>query len=177
MKRLLPGLATATLVGVLLWSGAKTARAAAELARAPSLGERTGLMEAANTPVRAGTPGLAKIAAAERAIVFVYASDCAVCHANMANWTDLVADLRGGPVRLFAVAPSSTPAALGYWGALSREVEIVTGTPAQLYGAFGVGSTPATLLVERGVIRGKVIGSLTEAAQRQVRAFAAPSQS
>jgi hypothetical protein len=172
MKRLLPGLATAALAGVLLWSGVKTVRAAEAWVRAPSAGERTGLMAAVNTPVRAGTSGLAKIAAAERAIVFVYAPDCGVCHANMANWTDLVADLRGGPVRLFAVAPSNTPAALGYWGGLSREVEIVTGTPAQVHAALGVGSTPATLLVERGVIRTAVVGSLTAPARGQVRAFA-----
>lgn len=172
MKRFLPGLATAALLAVLLWSGVKTARAAAALARAPGAGERAGLVEPVNTPVRATAPGLVKIAAAERALVFIYAPDCTVCHANMANWMDLVADLRGGPVRLFAVAPSGTPAALAYWGALSREVQIVTGTPAQMYGAFGVGSTPATLLVERGVVRGKVTGSLTGAAQRQVRAFA-----
>jgi hypothetical protein len=130
-------------------------------------------MEAADTPVRAGTPGLARIAAAERAVVFVYAPDCAVCHANMANWTELVADLRGGPVRLFAVAPSASPAALDYWGALSREVEIVTATPAQVHAALGAGSTPATLLVERGVVRAAVAGSLTAPARRQVRAFAA----
>ncbi|HEX8318125.1 hypothetical protein [Longimicrobium sp.] len=177
MKRWLPGLATAALVAVLLWSGVKTARAAAALAAAPGAGERAGLVEPVNTPVRATAPGLETIAAAERALVFVYAPDCAVCHANMANWTDLVADLRGGPVRLFAIAPSGTPAALAYWGALSREVQIITGTPAQVHGAFGVGSTPATLLVERGVVRGKVTGSLTGAARRQVRAFAGLSQS
>jgi hypothetical protein len=173
MRRHAPRILTALLVGALLLSGWKTARAAATWARAPQAGERTGLATPRNAPVRA-RPGsaLAPVARAERAIVFIYLPDCQVCHANMANWIDLVGELRGTGTELYAVAPARTPAADAYFGGLRRHVRVITATPAEVHAAFGGGSTPATLLVRDGSIRGEIIGSTTPAALRQVRAFA-----
>lgn len=168
-----PRILTAVLVGVLLLSGWKTARAAATWIRAPQAGERTGLMTVRNAPVRAREgSALAPVAKAKRAIVFIYLPDCQVCHANMANWIDLVGELRGTSIELYAIAPAQTPAAQAYFGGLRRHVRIITATPAEVHGAFGVGNTPATLLVRDGAVRGEIIGSTTPAALRQVRAFA-----
>lgn len=160
------------LAGVLLWSVVKAGGAAVTLARAPGAADRTGLMTPRNRPVRATTPEFARIAAAERAVVFVYLPTCAVCHANMANWTELATDLRGGPVRVFAVAASKTPAAMDYFGPMARQVEVIAADPAEVHAAFEVRSTPSTLLVERGRIRASVEGSLTAAARRHIREFA-----
>lgn len=173
MRRHAFPLVTALLVAVLLLSGWKAARASAALVRAPGMVEKTGLATARNAPVRAprGSP-LAEIGTAERAIVFVYSPECQVSHANMANWTDLVAELRGGSAALYAVAPVQSPEADAYWGGLRRHVRVITGTPEQVHTAFDVGNTPATLLLQRGVVRGQVIGPLTAAAARQIRSFA-----
>ena len=177
MMRRAAGAATALLVAVLLFSGWKAAAASVTWVRAPGAGARTGLLTVRNVPVRAPAAGpLAEIARAERAIVFIYSPDCAVCHANMANWIDLVGELRGGPVALYAVAPMDTPPARAYWGGLGRHVRVVTATPAEVHTAFGVEATPATLLVERGALRGEVVGSLTAAGLAQVRRFAAAGQ-
>lgn len=172
MKRHVPGIITALLVGLLLLSGWKAARASAVLVRAPQAGERAGLVERRSAPVRAraATP-MARIAGAERALVFVYSPDCTICHANMANWIDLVGELKDGPVALYAVAPMDTPPTRAYWGSMARYVRVITATPAEVRTALGVEVTPATLLVERGVVRGAVTGSLTSAARGQLRAF------
>lgn len=173
MKRYVPGIMTALLVGLLLLSGWKVARASAVLAGAPQAGDRTGLVMRRNALLRAraATP-MAEIVAAERALVFVYSPDCSVCHANMANWIDLVGEFKGGPVSLYAVAPMDTPRTHAYWGHMSRHVRVITATPAEVHTALGVEGTPSTLLVERGVVRGAVAGSLTAAGRGQVRAFA-----
>jgi hypothetical protein len=173
MKRHGPRILTALLVAVLLLSGWKAARASVTLARAGSAGERTGLAATRNQPVRArtGSP-MEEIARAPRAIVFIYSPDCQVCHANMANWVDLVGDLRGGPAALYAVAPVQTPAAEAYFGGLARHVRVVTAPPKEVHTTFDVDNTPVTLLVRDGVVRAQVLGSLTPAAMRQVRTFA-----
>ena len=173
MRRQGPRIITALLVGALLLSGWTAARASAALLHAPETAARTGLATPRNAPVRSRPASpLADVARAERAIVFIYSPDCQVCHANMANWIDLVGELRGGPATLYAVAPVQTPAARAYWGGLERHVRIITATPAEVHTAFNVGNTPATLLVREGSIRGEVIGPLTAAALEQVRAFA-----
>jgi hypothetical protein len=164
---------TALLVGVLLLSGWKVARASAVLAAAPQAGERTGLVERRNAPLRARTASpMAEIARAERALVFVYSPDCSVCHANMANWIDLVGELKGGPVSLYTVAPMDTPRTHAYWGQMTQHVRVITTTPAEVHTALGVDVTPMTLLVERGRVRGAAAGSLTAAGRGQLRAFA-----
>ncbi|HEU0301017.1 MAG TPA: redoxin family protein [Longimicrobium sp.] len=164
----------ASLVAVLASSGWKAARASVTIARAPRAGEQAGLATVRGAPVRAEAEGpLAKITRAERAVVFIYAPDCSVCHANMANWIDLVGTLRGGATALYAVSPTDTPAARAYWGALERHVRVVIAAPAQVHRAFGVQATPATLLVQDGTVRGEIIGSLTAAGRAQVRRFAA----
>ncbi|HEX2081256.1 MAG TPA: hypothetical protein VHG08_26370, partial [Longimicrobium sp.] len=56
---------------------------------------------------------------------------------------------------------------------LGRHVRVVVATPAEVHRAFGVEATPATLLVGNGTVRGEIVGSLTAAARRQVRRFAA----
>jgi hypothetical protein len=173
MRRLAPRIITSVLVALLLLSGWKAARASVALVRAPHAGERTGLAAPRSTPVRARPASpLAEIARAERAIVFVYSPDCQVCHANMANWIDLVGELRGGPAVLYAVAPVQTPAARAYWGGLERHVRILTVTPQEVHAGFDVDNTPVTLLVRKGSVRGEIIGPLTTAARQQVRAFA-----
>lgn len=173
MRRHAPRLVTAILAGVVALSGWKAARASVALVHAPQAAERTGLATPRNTRVRARPASpLAEIARSGRAIVFVYSPDCTVCHANMANWIDVVGELRGGPAALYAVAPMDTPPALAYWGELDRHVRIITATPAQVHAALGVSSTPATLLVGQGHVRGEIVGSLTGAARAQVRAFA-----
>ena len=165
---------TALLVAVLALSGWKAIDATTTLSRAPRAGEQAGLATVRTTPVRAEATGpLVEIARAERAIVFVYTPDCSVCHANMANWIDLVGAARGGTTALYAVSPMDTPAARAYWGGLERHVRVVTAAPAEVHRAFGVQATPATLLVEDGTVRGEIIGSLTAAARAQVRRFAA----
>lgn len=173
MRRHAPRVLTLVLLALLLLSGWKAARASVALVRAADAGARTGRADARSTLVRAraGSP-LAEIARAERAIVLIYSPDCQVCHANMANWIDLVDELGGGPVPVYAVAPVQTPAARAYFGGLERHVRIITATPGEVHTAFDVGNTPATLLVAGGAVRGEVIGSLTQAAMRQVRAFA-----
>lgn len=163
---------TSVLALLIAWSGLRTANAAVAWRRAPEAGRRTGLMKPARTRVRATSPELARIARAERAIVFVYSPACVPCNGNMANWIDLVADLHGGPVELFAVAPEGTPAARDYWGPLTRYVYVITATPAEVRGALDAEVTPATILVENGVIRGVATGALTRPAMLQVHAFA-----
>ncbi|MCA1792262.1 MAG: hypothetical protein LC667_21170 [Thioalkalivibrio sp.] len=169
--------ARTVLIAVLLFSGFKAVAASAAFLDAASAGESTGLVVLRSDPVRAPATGpLTEIARAERALVFIYSPDCAVCHANMVNWIDLVADLRDGPVRLYAVAPMDTPAARAYWGSMSRYVRVVTATPATVHRAFVVEGTPTTLLVERGVVRGEIVGALTAAAIAQIRGFAATGE-
>lgn len=163
---------TCALSLLLAWSGLRTAGAAVAWSRAPEAARRTGLFQPARTRVRATTRELARIARAERAIVFVYSPTCGACNGNMANWIDLVADLHGGQVQLFAAAPAGTPAAREYWGPLSRHVHVITATPAEVRGALNAEVTPATILVESGVIRGVVTGALTQPAMQQVHAFA-----
>lgn len=173
MKRRGRRIVTALLVAVLALSGWKAARASVSIVRAPRAGEQAGLAKVRSAPVRAEARGpLGEIARAERAVVFVYTPDCSVCHANMANWTDLVGTLRGGAT-LYAVSPADTPEARAYWGGLARHVRIVIAAPAKVHRAFGVQATPATLLVQDGTVRGEIIGSLTTAARAQVRRFAA----
>lgn len=176
MRRHAHGILTAALVILLLLSGWKTARAAATWARAPHAGERTGLSTPRNTPVRADAASpLAEVARAERAIVFVYLPDCQVCHANMANWIDLVAETRDADVDMYAVAPvqpAQAAAAHDYWAGLDRHVRVVTATPAAVHGAFGVGNTPATLLIQDGQVRGEILGALTPAGKAEVLRFA-----
>jgi hypothetical protein len=176
MRRHTHHLITAALVGVLLLSGWKTARAAAVWSRAPHAGERTGLATPRNAPVRApaGSP-LAEVARAERAIVFVYLPDCQVCHANMANWIDLVGETRDADVELYAVAPAhpaQSGAAREYWAGLDRHVRVITATPAAVHAAFDVGNTPATLMVQKGQVRGEILGALTPAGKAEVLRFA-----
>lgn len=173
MKRHGPRIVTGVLLGVLLLSGWKAARASAALALAPRQADRTGLAETRSTRVRApaGSP-MAEIGRVERAIVFIYSPDCAVSHANMSNWVDLVGELRGGGGALYAVAPVQTPAAKAYWGGLARHVRVITAHPKDVHTTFDVDNTPVTLLVRNGVVRARVTGSLTPAAMRQVRAFA-----
>ncbi|WP_420127424.1 peroxiredoxin family protein [Longimicrobium sp.] len=176
MRRQAHHIITAVLVGVLLLSGWKTARAAATWARAPHAGERTGLATPRDAPVRApaGSP-LAEVARAQRAIVFVYLPDCQVCHANMANWIDLVGETRDADVDLYAVAPAQpahTAAAQDYWAGLDRHVRVITATPAGVHAAFGVGNTPATLLIQDGRVRGEILGALTPAGKAAVLRFA-----
>lgn len=163
---------TGLLVLLLAWSAIKTANAAAAWSTAPEVAERTGLMTRTSTRVRAATPELARIARAERAIVFVYAPTCTACNGNMANWIDLIADLEGAPVRLLAVAPAGAPASRDYWGPLTRHVEVIAATPAEVRTALNVDVTPATILVENGVVRGVATGALTRPAMQQVHAFA-----
>jgi hypothetical protein len=173
MRRHAPHVITALLACVLLLSGWKTARAAAAWARAPHAGERTGLATPRNAPVRAeGAAPLAAVARAERAVVFVYLPDCQVCHANMANWIDLVAETRGAEVKLYAVAAVDDPRALAYWSGLEGHVRVMAAAPRQVHGALGVGSTPATLLVQDGRVRGQILGALTPAGKAEVLRFA-----
>lgn len=177
MRARVSRIVTAVLAGVLLFSAWKAAAASALFVRAAGAGERTGLATPRDAPVRAPAAGpLAEIARAERALVFVYSPACSVCHANMANWIDLVAELRGGPVALYAVAPMDTPAARAYFGGLARHVRVITASPAEVHTALGVEATPATLLVKRGAVRGQVVGSLTAAALAQIRRFAAAGE-
>ena len=173
MRRHTHRIITAVLAGVLLLSGWKTARAAAAWARAPHAGERTGLATPRNTPLRAesGSP-LAAVARAERAIVFVYLPDCQVCHANMANWIDLVRETRDADVDLYAVAPVQTSAALAYWAGLEPHVRVITAPPAEVQAALGVGNTPATLAVRKGQVRSETLGALTPAGKAEVLRFA-----
>jgi hypothetical protein len=173
MRRHAPHIITAVLAATLLLSGWKAARAAAAWVRAPHTGERTGLATPRNVPVRAdGASPLAQVARAERAIVFVYLPDCQVCHANMANWIDIVGEARDAGVTLYAVAAVDDPRALEYWRGLDREVRVRTAAPGEVHGALGVENTPATLLVQDGRVRGQILGALTPAGKAEVLRFA-----
>jgi hypothetical protein len=164
---------TMLLVLWLALSGWKTARSVADFARAPRAAREAGLAKRRDAPVRvdARSP-LAEVAAAERAIVFVYAPECAVGAANMVNWTELVRAAHDGPARLIAVAAEQTPAARAYWGGLRRQVRVLEASAETVHQTFGVASTPVTLLVERGRIRGELTGALTAPARAQVLRFA-----
>jgi hypothetical protein len=173
MRRHAPRIITAVLASLLLLSGWKTARAAALWARAPHAGERTGLATPRDAPVRAGSASpLAEVGKAKRAIVFVYLPDCQVCHANMANWIDLVGETRGADVELYAVAAIDDPRALEFWSGLEGHVRVMVAAPREVHGALGVGSTPATVLVQDGRVRGQVLGALTPAGKAGVLRFA-----
>ena len=174
MKSRIYGLVPPLLLATLALSGWKAAWGAIDIVRAPGVVEKTGIATPGGRPVRArdGEP-LAVIARTERAIVFVYSPDCLICHANMANWIDLVGELRNSPVRLYAVAPMTSAPARDYWRGLDRRVTVIMTTPAALDRALGMRVTPATLLVSAGRVRGEIVGPLTAAAHAQVRRFAA----
>jgi hypothetical protein len=164
---------TAVLAGILLLSGWKTARAVATWIRAPHASERTGLATPRGAPVRAGPASpLAEVARARRAIVFVYLPDCQVCHSNMANWIDMVGQTQDADVELYAVAAVDDPRALDYWSGLQRHVRVMAAAAREVHGALGVGSTPATLLVQDVQVRGQILGALTPAGMGQVLRFA-----
>ncbi len=175
MKRTGWRLAAAVLAVAIALSAWRTARAAAALASASSAGERTGTGVEVRRPLRvpggeSGAP-FARMAAPGRALVFVYAPDCGPCNAGMWSWTELVGAARGGPVRLHAVAPGDAPGARGYWRGLARWVDVAVSDTTTVHRALGVGSTPATLLVEDGVARHELLGPLTPAGRRRVEAF------
>jgi hypothetical protein len=123
-------------------------------------------------PVKPGS-ALAELAAAERAIVFVYSPGCAVSRANMANWTELVRQTRGGRVTLFAVGPVDADSATAYWGALGRHVSVLPVPAQEIEAVLGVRATPVTLAVEKGRIRAEAPGPLRAAARGELLAFAA----
>jgi hypothetical protein len=123
-------------------------------------------------PVKPGS-ALAELAAAERAIVFVYSPGCAVSRANMANWTELVRRTRGGRVALFAVGPVDADSAAAYWGALGRHVRVLPVPAQEIEAVLGVRATPVTLAVEKGRIRAEAPGPLRAAARGELLAFAA----
>jgi hypothetical protein len=173
MRRHAPRILTAALAGILLLSGWKTARAAAVWIRASHAGERTGRTTPRNAPVRADAASpLAEVARAERAIVLVYLPDCQVCHANMANWIDIVGETRDADVKLYAVAAVDDPRALEYWSGLERHVRVMAAAPREVHGALGVSNTPATLLVQDGQVQGQILGALTPAGKAEVLRFA-----
>lgn len=116
---------------------------------------------------------LAELAAAERAIVFVYSPGCAVSRANMVNWTELVRRTRGGRVALFAVGPVDADSAAAYWGALARHVRVVPAPAEEIEAVLGVRATPVTLGVAHGRIRTEAPGPLRAAARGELLAFAA----
>ena len=116
---------------------------------------------------------LAEVAAAERAIVFVYSPGCAVSRANMANWTELVRRTRGGRVALFAVGPVDADSAAAYWGALARHVRVLAVPAEEIAAVLGVRATPVTLTIANGRIRTEAPGPLRAAARGELLAFAA----
>jgi hypothetical protein len=71
-------------------------------------------------------------------------------------------------VDLYAVAPAQTAAARDYWAGLERHVRVITATPAAVQAAFGVGNTPATLVVRKGRVRSEILGALTPAGKAEV---------
>jgi hypothetical protein len=115
---------------------------------------------------------LAELAAAERAIVFVYSPGCAVSRSNMANWTELVRRTRGGRVALFAVGPVDADSAAAYWGALARHVRVLPVPAKEIEAVLGVRATPVTLAVVNGRVRVEAQGPLRAAARRELLAFA-----
>lgn len=168
-------LVVGALAAVIALSGWRLVRAAADFAVAPAEAEaETGIGTAVDRPIRvsADAKGEAyrRMAAPGRAVVFVYSPECGPCNAGMGGWIDLVRHARGR-VRLHAAAPMDTPAARAYWGALERHVEVALSDSAALSAALGVRSTPATLLVEDGVVRHEFLGPLTMAARRRIGEF------
>jgi hypothetical protein len=158
-----------TVLAASAWNGAGAVR---QWVTAPATAQAAGRPMERDAPVRARPGGaLAEIAAAERAIVFVFSPECAVSRANTANWTEIVRRARGGGVALFAVGPTSPDSAAAYWGALGRHVRVLTATPEQIDAALGVRATPVTLTVEKGRIRGETPGPLRSAARAELTEF------
>ncbi|HEU0014454.1 MAG TPA: hypothetical protein VFQ45_12265 [Longimicrobium sp.] len=161
----------AAVIALCAWRAVGTVRA---LARAPAAGERTGLGSAADRVLSLPRDHpLGRIALPGRAVVFAYSPDCAVCHANMANWIDIASHARASGMRLIAAAPVQTEDARRYWEPLGESVDVILSDTAMLARVLGVGGTPATLLVHDGVVRRVYDGALTPAARRQVMGFVA----
>jgi hypothetical protein len=167
-------LATLLLLSLVLAAGAwNGARAAHHWVSAPREALAAGRPAEHDRPLRV-QPGsaLAKLAGAERAIVFVYSPGCAVSRANMANWTELVRRTHGGRVALFAVGPVDADSAAAYWGALGRHVRVLPVQAKEIEAVLGVRATPVTLMVANGRIRAEAPGPLRAAARRELLAFA-----
>lgn len=173
MRKTLYVIGIAAPLAVMAASAARAASGAADWFGAPANAEAFGRPVPRDRPVAVTSreSPLAAVAEAERAIVFVFAADCEVCHVNMANWTELVRTLRGREVALIALSPREKPGAREYWRELGRRVRVVTAPAEEIRAALGVESTPATLMVSRGRVRAEALGTLSAAAWTQFRLF------
>lgn len=174
MRRMLRAAIPALAATVLLHAGVRAARAGAVWVRAPEAQRGAGQLVADGAPLRIARGGdLAPLSGARRAVVFVFAPDCAASDGNMANWADLVRDARGTGLRFFAVVPEERPGAAAYWGALARHAPVLAPPAAEIQAVLGVDGTPATVLLEDGRVVGRAMGVLTEDSRAALRAFAA----
>ena len=166
--------ALALLVATLAWRGVTAVR---ELSAAMRYeGEPTGsvatvraLGGATARPLDGGPP--VDLGSLERAIVFVFAPACDPTRGNMWNWVDLLGAPEGRPVRAVAVTLDGVTGASGYWQPLGGRVELLAVDSATMRNRLRVDATPATLLVEGGVVRRVYAGPLNALAKRDVAAW------
>jgi hypothetical protein len=154
----------------VLLCGARTAAAVRSFAGAPALTEAVAAEGPRGFRAAAFHPALATLTAPGRAVVLVYAADCAACADNMWNWVDVVR-AADPAVRFYAVGPSDRPAPPEYWAGLDRRVAVAAADRRAVHQALRVDATPSTLLVQDGVVERTYVGLLTPAARRSVLRF------
>lgn|GEM_PF-3059143 len=159
------------LAGVAALGAARVASGVAEWRVAPRAGAAADLGTARFDTLRDAGTGLRARVGSGRALIFVYAPDCGPCNSNMWNWIDVARRARGRPVRLVAVTPDRGGEAARYWAGLRGVVDVVAADTTALRDALHLQVTPATLLLENGVVRRQYVGPLTPAAKRRVIGF------
>ncbi|HEX8430347.1 MAG TPA: hypothetical protein VF625_03630 [Longimicrobium sp.] len=159
------------MAGIAVLGAARVASGVAEWRGAPGAGAAADLGAARSDTLRDMGTGLRARVGAGRALIFVYAPDCGPCNSNMWNWIDVARRARGRPVRLVAATPDRSDDAARYWAGLRGVVDVVVADTTALRDALDLQVTPATLLVENGVVRRQYVGPLTPAAKRRVIGF------
>jgi hypothetical protein len=167
------GAAAVVLAAGIAFFAVRTVDAARRYAAAPALAEQVTAEGERGFRIEARGGPLDGAAAPGRAVVFVYSAECGPSRDNMWNWIDVVRAARDPAVRLYAVAPSTDPAADGYWAGMAARVAVSRADTAELGARLRVGSTPATLLVVDGTVERTYLGPLTPAARRRVLRFVA----
>ncbi len=172
MKRIVTGAVFLGAAAVIAYSSVRSAVAVAGWVSASEHAATYGATTFLHREIRTEVESLRPLASADRAVVFVVSPQCAVCSANMANWTDMIVELKRAGIPMFAVAPAHVEGLAGYWAGFDAAVPIITAEPEHIASALDVEVTPATLVVRRGTVRAVVPGLMSEPTRRQILRFA-----
>lgn len=96
----------------------------------------------------------------ERGILLIFDPTCGPCSKNMANWTDLMLALQGGPAELYALTLRPGRGAAEYWRPWDQVAPVLVIDTAAMIEEIGVGATPTTLVVEDGRVVRRLDGML-----------------